>query len=64
MAKSAFRKGTEAEDVDDRIIYDQDSGKLYLDDGVGGSGPIQFAKVDPGRTLKYSDFTVDLITLT
>ncbi|WP_421726000.1 hypothetical protein [Bauldia sp.] len=60
LAKSAFRKGTEAEDADDRIIYDQDSGKLYLDDGVGGSAPIQFAKVDPGQKLKYSDFTVEL----
>ncbi|WP_421726404.1 hypothetical protein [Bauldia sp.] len=60
LAKSAFRKGTEAKDADDRIIYDKDTGKLYLEDGVGGSAPIQFAKVDPGQTLKYSDFTVEV----
>ncbi|WP_421724433.1 hypothetical protein [Bauldia sp.] len=59
LEKSAFRKGTEAEDGDDRIIYDQDSGKLYLDDGIDGNAPIQFAKVDPGQKLKYSDFAVD-----
>ncbi|WP_421726003.1 hypothetical protein [Bauldia sp.] len=60
LAKSAFRKGTEAEDGNDRIIYDQDSGKLYLDDGVGGDDPVQFAKVDPGQKLKYSDFAIEL----
>ncbi|WP_421726478.1 hypothetical protein [Bauldia sp.] len=61
LAKSAFRRGTEAEDDDDRIIYDKDSGKLYIDDdGVGGNPHFQFAKVDPGQTLKYSDFTVEL----
>ncbi|WP_421726004.1 hypothetical protein [Bauldia sp.] len=61
LAKSAFRKGTEAKDGDDRIIYDQDSGKLYHDeDGVGGDPHVQFAKVDPGQKLKYSDFTVEM----
>ncbi|WP_421726001.1 hypothetical protein [Bauldia sp.] len=61
LAKSAFRKGTEAKDGDDRIIYDQDTGKLYLDsNGNAGGGQVQFAKVDPGQTLKYSDFTVEL----
>ncbi|WP_421726405.1 hypothetical protein [Bauldia sp.] len=61
LAKSAFRKGTEAEDADDRVIYHKDSGKLYVDDdGVDGNGPVQFAKVDPGQKLKYSDFTVEV----
>ncbi|WP_421726005.1 hypothetical protein [Bauldia sp.] len=60
LAKSAFRKGTEAKDGDDWIIYDQDSGELYFDgDGIGGNGAIQFAKVDPGQKLKHSDFTVE-----
>ncbi|WP_421725175.1 hypothetical protein [Bauldia sp.] len=60
LEKSAFRRGTEAEDGDDRIIYDKESGKLYADlDGVGGNGPDQFAKVDPGQKLKYSDFIID-----
>ncbi|WP_421724432.1 hypothetical protein [Bauldia sp.] len=60
LAKSAFRRGTEAEDDDDRIVYDKDSGKLYLDDGIDGDAPIQFAKVDPGQKLKYTDFTVEV----
>ncbi|WP_421723254.1 hypothetical protein [Bauldia sp.] len=61
LEKSAFRRGTEAEDGDDRIIYDKDTGKLYIDsNGNAGGGQVQFAKVDSGQTLKYSDFTVDV----
>ncbi|WP_421723255.1 hypothetical protein [Bauldia sp.] len=61
LEKSAFRRGTEAEDGDDRIIYDTDSGKLYHDDDGAGANPhVQIAKVDPGQKLKYSDFTVEL----
>ncbi|WP_421726406.1 hypothetical protein [Bauldia sp.] len=64
LAKSAFRKGTEAKDADDRIIYDKDTGKLYIDsNGNAGGGQVQFAKVDPGQKLKYSDFTVELFAV-
>ena len=39
-----FFEGTEAQDSDDRFIYDPDSGALYHDaDGVGGDAQIQVA---------------------
>ncbi|WP_421725996.1 hypothetical protein [Bauldia sp.] len=64
LEKSAFRRGTEAKDADDRIIYDKDTGKLYIDsNGNAGGGQVQFAKVDPGQKLKYSDFTVELLAV-
>ncbi|WP_421725174.1 hypothetical protein [Bauldia sp.] len=61
LEKSAFRRGTEAEDGDDRIIYDETTGNVYYDiDGDGGGfAPVRFAKVDAGQKLKYSDFIID-----
>ena len=42
---NAFVLGTQAEDADDRIIYDQATGNLYYDaDGSGSGGPVLFAQ--------------------
>lgn len=66
---SAFVVGTQAQDADDRIIYDQAKGALYYDaDGNGSAAaPMQFADLVtgifgvPGRSapdLAASDFIV------
>ena len=50
---------TAAQDSDDRIIYDSDSGALYYDaDGVGGVSAVQFAMIDMQPTLSTADFLV------
>ena len=44
LADDQFVEGTEAQDGDDRFIYDPDSGALYHDvDGVGSDAQIQVA---------------------
>jgi Ca2+-binding RTX toxin-like protein len=48
-----------AQDSDDRIIYDPDSGALYYDaDGLGGVSAVQFAMVDVHPTLSSGDFLI------
>jgi Ca2+-binding RTX toxin-like protein len=57
LAKGQFRRGDEARDADDLVIYDRKSGTLFIDfDGKGGEGQIKFAKVDPGLRLSHDDF--------
>ncbi|MCP4384196.1 MAG: calcium-binding protein [Hyphomicrobiales bacterium] len=54
-----FRKGTKAEEGDDRIIYDKDSGKLFYDkDGKGGSNKELVAYLDNKTGVSASDFEV------
>ncbi|HZH10039.1 MAG TPA: hypothetical protein VEZ24_06710 [Microvirga sp.] len=53
LSASAFALGTEAHDQDDRIIYDQATGRLYYDlDGTGGATkdfrPVLFATLNEG----------------
>ncbi|MCB1501752.1 MAG: hypothetical protein KDK07_18525 [Bauldia sp.] len=49
LVDGAFVDGTEAQDSDDRFIYDSSTGKLYHDaDGVGGQAQVQFALLQPG----------------
>ncbi|MGE5563565.1 MAG: beta strand repeat-containing protein [Bacillota bacterium] len=56
---NAFRVGTAAHDLDDRIIYDQTSGRIYYDaDGSGAGARVLFAKVAPGTVLTNADFQV------
>jgi len=48
LSASAFVLGTEAQDADDRIVYDQTTGRLYYDvDGIGSAtknyAPVLFA---------------------
>lgn len=53
----AFHRGTVAADAQDRILYDEATGRLFYDsDGAGGAAAILFARVDPGVDLGASDF--------
>ena len=48
-----------AQDSDDRIIYDSDSGALYYDaDGLGGVSAVQFAVINMHPALSTGDFFV------
>ena len=63
LGVSEFRLGTEAQDINDRIIYDQSTGKLWYDpDGTqhgAASAPQQlFAIINNHALLKVDDFLV------
>ena len=61
LTASAFRINNtgNAQDSDDRIIYDQDSGCLHYDaDGSGGTEGIQFADISSFLNLSYLDFDI------
>lgn len=59
LSSSVFVVGTSAHDADDRIIYDQATGKIYYDaDGNGGGAKVLFAKVTAGTALTSSHFNV------
>lgn len=57
---SAFARGTEASDLDDRIIHDRKSGALFFDaDGSGtGSTAVRFATVAKNLDIGADDFLV------
>jgi len=55
----AFHVGAAAEDAEDRIIYNSDTGALYFDaNGSAGGGLIKFAQLDAGLGLTNNDFIV------
>ncbi len=61
LASGKFWKSTAgvAHDVDDRIIYDTDTGRLFYDsNGNAAGGAIQFAVLAPNLALAYADFVV------
>lgn len=62
LSDSQFQRGTEnwqAQDADDRILYDISTGSVYFDpDGSGAQAPLLFATVHDGLVLSASDFTV------
>ncbi len=59
LGPDAFRSGTAAADADDRIVYDQATGKIFYDkDGAGGAAGLLFATVDPGTALTHADFMI------
>jgi Ca2+-binding RTX toxin-like protein len=59
LAESAFYRGTEAHDSNDRIIYDRVTGAVYFDpDGNGAAAQVQFARMTPRVGLKNDDFFV------
>ena len=52
--------GTQANDRNDHLIYDQANGRLYYDrDGSGGDAKVLVARLESGTTLVHTDF--DLI---
>ena len=57
LSPGAFVEGTRAFDAGDRILYDQDSGRIFYDaDGSGAAAARLFAIVTPGTDLIASDF--------
>lgn len=54
---SAFRQGSAALDLDDRIIYDSSTGNIYYDaDGIGAGQAKLFAQVAVGTVLTAGHF--------
>jgi Ca2+-binding RTX toxin-like protein len=58
LSASAFALGS-AQDADDRVIYNQDFGRVFFDaDGNGAGDAILFARIHEGLILTASDFVV------
>lgn len=54
-----FQLGTQAEDVNDRFVYNRSSGVLFFDaDGLGGIGQVQVARLANKASLSRSDITI------
>jgi Ca2+-binding RTX toxin-like protein len=61
MLSGYFRANTTglAQDANDHVIYETDTGKLFYDaDGLGGAAGTQFAKIAVGLSLTNADFYV------
>jgi Ca2+-binding RTX toxin-like protein len=59
LQADAFHFGTAAGDADDRIVYDDATGRLFYDaDGDGAGAQVLFARVAAGTVLTNSDFLV------
>ena len=61
LALGAFHRSASgvAQDADDRIIYDTDSGALSYDaDGAGEEAAIQFARLSANLNLSADDFVI------
>lgn len=61
LAAVAFRSNTtgQAQDADDRIIYNSTNGYLYYDsDGTGAAGRVYFADLASGLAMTAGDFVV------
>jgi Ca2+-binding RTX toxin-like protein len=61
LASGYFRSNTSglAQDANDHIIYETDTGELYYDsDGNAAGGSVLFAKIAVGLSLTYADFSV------
>jgi Ca2+-binding RTX toxin-like protein len=57
LGADAFNDSGSAQDAEDRIIYDQDTGRIFYDeDGSGGAAAVLFARVDAGTELTNADF--------
>ena len=57
ITSAEFVIGTAARDADDRLIYDQATGRLFYDADANGSGEtVLFAVLTPGTVLGASDF--------
>ena len=55
---TANASGT-AQDADDRIVYETDTGKLFFDsNGSAAGGSVQFAVLSPGLALTNASFSI------
>lgn len=49
-----------AQDADDRIVYETDTGKLFYDsNGNAAGGSVQFATISPGLALTNANFVIN-----
>ena len=59
LAASQFVLGTQAQDANDRIIYQRATGTLWYDrDGTGAAAKVAFADLADGTALTAADFLV------
>ncbi|QDM41003.1 Calx-beta domain-containing protein [Altererythrobacter sp. TH136] len=59
LSATAFTVGTQATTADQRIVYDQATGKLFYDaDGSGSGEAVLFAQVAPGTIITPADMVV------
>ena len=59
LSEELFHIGSEAQDADDRIIYNSDTGELWYDpDGNGSEAARLFATLAPGTVIEASDIEV------
>ncbi len=61
LSAAQFRKNPTglAQDADDRIIYETDTGKLFYDsNGIRAGGAVHFATLSPNLALTNADFQV------
>lgn len=59
LTASAFYIGAKAHDTNDRIIYDQLTGKLWYDaDGSNSGTAVQFALLDKALKMTMADFDI------
>ena len=57
LSAGAFHIGPSAAEADDRIIYNDQTGRLYFDsDGLGGAGQSVFCILPTGLALTSADF--------
>jgi Ca2+-binding RTX toxin-like protein len=57
LTKAGFHIGAAANDANDRIIYDSNTGALFYDpDGTGASAAVHFAQLAPGLAITQQDF--------
>jgi serralysin len=61
VAADEFVVGATAQDANDFLIYNSQTGALFYDaDGVGGAAAIQFAELNQGLALSHLDFLISL----
>lgn len=59
LAASNFAIGKEAQDANDRLVYDQATGALYYDaDGNGAGAAVQFVQLRAGTSLSADCFLI------
>jgi hypothetical protein len=58
LPSGAFGEGTEAQEPDQRVLYDVATGRIFYDaDGVAG-GAVHFATIVAALPLSAADFVV------
>ncbi len=59
VTAGSFVLATVAADADDRVLYDQATGRLFYDADANGAGvAVQFAQLAAGTVLSAADFTI------